>query len=57
MSAEMLSKMYWSKLGLLGFLEMMPRIVTKRCKSASTPSARWWRAVMMTRATPVGGAC
>ena len=28
MSADILSKMYWSKLGLLGFFEMTPRIAT-----------------------------
>ena len=27
MSADILSKMYWSKLGLLGFFEMTPTIV------------------------------
>ena len=28
--AEMLSKMYWSKFGLLGFFEITPRMVTRR---------------------------
>lgn len=27
-NAEMLSKMYWSKFGLLGFFEMTPKIAT-----------------------------
>ena len=30
MSAEILSKMYWSKFGLLGFFEMTPRMVTRQ---------------------------
>lgn len=32
MSAEMLSKMYWSKSGLLGFFEIAPKMFTSLCK-------------------------
>ena len=31
-SAEMLSKMYWSKSGLLGFFEIAPKMFTSLCK-------------------------
>lgn len=31
-NAEMLSKIYWSKFGLLGFFEMTPKIATSLCR-------------------------
>ena len=34
-NAEILSKMYWSKFGLLGFCEMTPRMATKRARVRS----------------------
>lgn len=51
-SADMLSKIYWSKLGLLGFFEMMPNIVMRRPRILSYPSASEDRAVIITRMTP-----
>ena len=52
MSAEMLSKMYWSKFGLLGFFEMMPRTTTRRFRVFSKMGSREVRAVIMTLITP-----
>jgi hypothetical protein len=52
MRAEILSKMYWSKLGLLGFFEITPKIATSRCRVFSNPRARDERAVIMTLIIP-----
>lgn len=51
--ADILSKMYWSKLGLLGFLEMTPRILTRRANMPSNPSNKDERDVIITRITPI----
>jgi hypothetical protein len=53
MSPEMHSKMYWSKWGLLGFLEIMPRILTSRASICWYVGVRVWRAVKITRIVPV----
>lgn len=48
-SPEMLSKIYWSNRGLLGFLEITPKIPTSRPRVCSWPGVSVCRAVRITR--------
>ena len=52
MSPDILSKIYWSKFGLLGFLAMTPRMETSRRSTSAYPSPSPCFAVMITLATP-----
>jgi hypothetical protein len=49
MSAEILSNMYWSKFGLLGFLEICPRMATNRWSVRSNEGVSVCRAVIIIR--------
>lgn len=52
MSAEILSKQYWLKFGLLGFPLITPRIATNLARIVTKFGVSVWRAVMITRITP-----